>query len=289
MQENRKNARFSAGDKDVTCRIIFAKTVEIRDISVDGISLKSDKRFEINRGYRIKIEREDEVISLDGVVVWSALNGSIRNANGEIVPIYIAGLRFENIEGEKMVHLKNFVDGHVVGEPMSQRNDGLSALLQDESFHRHVPQDVLPNLPVGYRMKRLNNGGMLVESPHELPVESRVPIELSSPGHKPINLMGKVTYCFAERGVGSLQRYDFGIEFIDVSDTDKERIDKLINSHYPVISIFEPRQGVGEFSSTDPRNTVFQGRLGTPGNDFNASRSESVMNLTIEPNLLDVP
>jgi len=83
MQEDRKNTRFSAGDMDVTCRIILANTVEIRDISIDGISLKSYKRFEINREYQMKIECEDEVISLNGVVVWSALNGSIKNAYEE--------------------------------------------------------------------------------------------------------------------------------------------------------------------------------------------------------------
>lgn len=67
MQKNRKNARFSAVDMDVTCRIIFANTVEIRDISLDGISLKSDKRFEINREYQMKIECEDGFDLLDRI------------------------------------------------------------------------------------------------------------------------------------------------------------------------------------------------------------------------------
>jgi hypothetical protein len=94
MREKRQHVRFKVNGSDIIARMMLARKVEINDISVNGVSLKADRRIEIGRVYQLKLECRNEVLPVNGVVIWSRLNEMSKTPAGEMVPIYKAGLRF---------------------------------------------------------------------------------------------------------------------------------------------------------------------------------------------------
>ena len=96
MREKREHGRFRVRGMDIVGRMMFASLVEINDISVNGVSLKADKRMEIGRVYPLKFECQNKVLPVSGVVVWSRLNEMNESPSGEMVPIYKAGIEFRN-------------------------------------------------------------------------------------------------------------------------------------------------------------------------------------------------
>lgn len=103
MQEKRQNVRFKVKGRDVVCRMMFARKMEINDISVNGISLKADRRMEIGRVYQFKFECQNKVLPISGTVVWSMLSEMKETLACETVLIYKAGVRFRDSAKSGMV------------------------------------------------------------------------------------------------------------------------------------------------------------------------------------------
>jgi len=80
--------------------MVLANHVQVLDISEDGISLEGDIRFIIGRQYTLRIKTQLNVLTVKGIIVWSLLAGNREYANGDIVPIYKAGLQFTNVSRE---------------------------------------------------------------------------------------------------------------------------------------------------------------------------------------------
>jgi Tfp pilus assembly protein PilZ len=75
-------------------KLAFANAVTIYDISLGGISLRTDRRIDIGKEYLLKLQYKTTEISVKGVVVWSVLSQSQTDSQGNIIPIYSCGLKF---------------------------------------------------------------------------------------------------------------------------------------------------------------------------------------------------
>ena len=102
MQDQRKHKRFGVDTIKIRGRMVFARKVDVVDISMSGIALRADKRLEIGREYLIQLEEDGKSISIKGVVVRSSLSGAEKRSDAEVVPIYTAGLIFKEEAGEKI-------------------------------------------------------------------------------------------------------------------------------------------------------------------------------------------
>ncbi|MCL5422550.1 MAG: PilZ domain-containing protein [Nitrospirae bacterium] len=60
---------------DINGKMLFTSEVKPIDVSIGGICLKADRRFEIGREYTLKLEYDDKILSVNGSVVWSVLSG----------------------------------------------------------------------------------------------------------------------------------------------------------------------------------------------------------------------
>lgn len=92
--------------KGVHVKLAFANTVTIHDISLGGISLKTDRRINIGKEYHLKLVYKKSVITAKGIAVWSLLGNSHADAKGNVVPEYSCGLKFTNDTKEQ---IKNFI------------------------------------------------------------------------------------------------------------------------------------------------------------------------------------
>ena len=95
MEKNeRRYKRFTIESMKVKGRIMFSKIVDIIDISLGGISLKADRRLNIGNEYILKFDEKGLHISIKATVVWASLHESVKSANGDLVPIYSVGMKF---------------------------------------------------------------------------------------------------------------------------------------------------------------------------------------------------
>ena len=96
-QERRQHRRLKVDDMKVNCEMPSATDVKIIDISKSGVFVKADRKLDIGNKYALKIGYENEVLFVKAVVVWSLLADNEKEANGSIIPIYIAGMQFTDV------------------------------------------------------------------------------------------------------------------------------------------------------------------------------------------------
>jgi Tfp pilus assembly protein PilZ len=214
MNDKRRYKRFTLNVQDINGKMLFATEVKVIDISVGGISIKANRRLNIGSEYSLMLEGKS-TISLRGSVVWSSLGEGRGKADGEVVPIYSAGLKFTNMSAAKITELLSFIESYKKEEVRVIGGTRLNV-----RFHINDPEKVILNFPSSYKVKTISLGGMLIECVRDLEIESRIPMELSIHAGKPVEFMGRVASCRVIDKDGQKQ-YGIGIEFIDLTEKDK--------------------------------------------------------------------
>ncbi|MFZ3137518.1 MAG: PilZ domain-containing protein [Thermodesulfovibrionales bacterium] len=228
MLNTRRYERYKANLIGINGRIILAKFVKILDISIGGLSLQTEKRLNIGNEYTLKIDSKEKVFTVKGIVVWSVLNNSIKDSKGNIVPIYTAGMKFTNVSGEKINEITDFMQTYKRERDIVQKvNFSSSCRRLYVRIHVTTPEKAVLNYQESYKVKTLSLGGMLIESSHSLEVESTVPMELIFPEDKSIIFQGRVASCLQKKGE-DLVHYDIGIDFVNMTEKDKEILHEII-------------------------------------------------------------
>jgi len=97
IQERRRHKRMKVEHMEVNCEMPLATCVKIINISKTGIFVKADRKLDIGKKYALKIECENELLFVKAVVAWSLLENTVEDTNGNIIPIYIAGMQFTDV------------------------------------------------------------------------------------------------------------------------------------------------------------------------------------------------
>jgi len=105
----RRYKRFTISRINITGRMLFANSVDIIDISAGGISLKTDKRLDMGGDYTLKLEGKDGIIGVKCTVVRSSLHECRKADNGDLVPVYSVGMKFNNVSPEKIRELERII------------------------------------------------------------------------------------------------------------------------------------------------------------------------------------
>ncbi len=227
MEDKRSHKRFTVEGMEISGKMLFANEVNVLDISVSGISLRADRRLEIGREYSLKLKYEDKVLSLNGVVMWSILNELRRISSDEMAPLYQAGIKFTDISPDKLGELMNFITFHKQTDYELEELHEVSGQRVGPRFRIDPTTKPILQFPVGYTLKKLSLSGMLIESEHELALETRLPMEISLPGDEPISCSGRVAYC-VKADMEDTALYNIGIEFINMPEKDKEKLKNFI-------------------------------------------------------------
>ncbi len=229
MEDKRSHKRFTVEGMEISGKMLFANEVNVLDISTSGISLKADRRLEIGREYSLKLGYADKILALNGVVMWSILNELRKISADEIAPLYQAGLKFTDISTDKLNELIDFITFHKQSDyELEVLNTANGQRLGTRVHIDPTPKPIL-QFPLTYTLKKLSLSGMLVESEHELALESRLPMEISLPGNESISCTGRVAYC-VKADTEDVVLYSIGIEFMDMPDEDKDRLEKFIKA-----------------------------------------------------------
>src|SRR5574337_430534 len=82
-QNKRRHKRFKLDLMDMNGKMILAHKVEIIDISLGGVALKTDRRLFVGKEYLIKLENKGKSIDIKGTIVRCELSGIEIISDGE--------------------------------------------------------------------------------------------------------------------------------------------------------------------------------------------------------------
>ena len=228
MENKRRHNRFAIDSMKIKGRIMLSKIVDIIDISLGGISLKTDRRLNIDNEYILKIEEKGLHFSVKASVVWASLHESRKSANGDLVPIYAVGMKFNDASNDKISELIKFI----ASPGQEKQVAAATRLAKDLRFHMRLrisdKGKAVLDCPEEYAIRTISMGGMLIETGNALPVEEKIPMEISLPENNSINFLARVVSCTPVTDK-SPEAYAIGIEFLNMPSDHSKLLDGFIS------------------------------------------------------------
>ncbi len=216
MEDRRRHKRYKVDLMEINGRMVLAKSVKILDISIGVVCLQTEKRLNVGGEYTLKMEGKGKSLTVRGTIAWALLISSSVDSQGDIIPVYKAGMKFINVPEEKMKEIVNFIEDH------KRDVDKVLDLYSRRLYVRigiEDPEKAVLDYHEGYKVKNISLGGMLVESEHLLEIESQLPMEMILNEEVSIRFLGRIIDCLL---VKDIEHYDMRVEFIEMSEKDKE-------------------------------------------------------------------
>jgi hypothetical protein len=110
IQERRQYQRMKVEHMEVNSEMPSATYMKIIDISKSGVLVNADRKLDIGKKYALKIEYENKVLVVRAAVVWSLFEDNVEDANGNIIPIYIAGMHFTDVLKGEITRITSLIE-----------------------------------------------------------------------------------------------------------------------------------------------------------------------------------
>ncbi len=206
--EHRKFRRYEVDS--VHGKMAYLSDINILNISMDGAAIATTQRLSIDREYALKLNYESSSLTLRGKIVWSVLSHSKTLKNGEVVPVYKAGVKFTNVLTDAATNLITYIE--------KSRISDLEKRILGVRFKVQQPDNAMINMPCEYDIKKISLAGMLIASDiaHEIDSEHEMEIHLDG---TPIAVVGRIANRAEAKGEGGV-KYDIGIEFVKIRDEE---------------------------------------------------------------------
>lgn len=223
MEERRRYKRLITEGLGIQCKMQFHTNVELLNISSSGASISLDRRLNMGDEYSLHIDCKDSSILLKGRIVWEKIAGSKRNEKGEIVPIYEAGIRFDNVMTEKGLEIIDFIEKNLAPHKFKTRLRGVRVEIANRD------KTTITDYHKSYYVLKISSGGMLLEADEQLDVDREYNMELNLLEREgSIRFVGRVASVIEIPDKSSF-RYETGIEIMDISEEDLSRLKEFIN------------------------------------------------------------
>jgi len=216
--EQRRAPRFVV--EGIHGTMTSASLVEILNMSISGAAIRLDRNLRVGGEYSLRLELNDTVLAVKGVVVWSVLSEIQKGREDETKPFYSAGMKFKDILSPRLMELLEFIDEHKIVQ--ENRLGGLR-------FHIDAPGKALLDVPQSYRVKVISLSGLLIETEHPLELRQAYPMDVSLEAGGTLLFSGRIAYCSAVADPAH-KRYEIGVAFVEMGAPDRARLAKFIES-----------------------------------------------------------
>jgi c-di-GMP-binding flagellar brake protein YcgR len=225
MKDTRRYRRFAVDFKDIHGRILFSNNIKILNISVGGVAFSIDRKLDIGKIYALRLEARSRRLNIQGTIVWIKSDNVFRDKETGLA--YIAGMKFLNLSSEKVREIEIFIHENFLKYQKVEPFDSLSELRIHVRFHIHNPERATVSYIEEYKVIKISQRGMLIESDYVLQHQDIIPMEMTISDTQSIALWGKIVMCKTMNDADYL-RYEVGIEFIDMSETDRATLKQFI-------------------------------------------------------------
>lgn len=222
ITSEKRYKRFKLDDLEVNGKMVSATEVKVIDISISGISVKANRRLNIGSDYTIKLEG-GMTISLRGNVVCCSLIEFREGPEGEMIPMYSAGMQFINMPNEKITELQYLIESHKIEEVHVAGGTRLNIRSNIKD-----PGNSILICPDNYKVISISLGGMLIECRRDFEIESRISMEMLIHDDDPLTFMGRVASSKVIDKEGQKQ-HNIGIEFLDLTEKDTRILASFID------------------------------------------------------------
>ncbi len=102
--------RFDRHEVDGVHGSLFA-TAEARfvDVSPEGLALETDQSLRVGRSIPLAVNRKSRAMPVTAKVIWCSLVGTCRSEGRDVVPVYRAGVQFEEDGDDRVIDLFRFI------------------------------------------------------------------------------------------------------------------------------------------------------------------------------------
>ena len=166
--ERRADRRYRVSG--VRGQFLFSTDARVIDMSLNGMSIETGNPLKVGREYTLSLDRDGEPITLSGKVVWCTLVRTTRDERGDVLPVYRAGVHFEDVITGKAGRLLDFIHQNAVVS-LEKRLFGRFRVETDQSADLGFEAD--------FRVRQISISGMLVETDIAPPVDTRCRMEIS--------------------------------------------------------------------------------------------------------------
>ena len=222
MQDMRRHKRYTLDLVEINGKMCLADKVEIIDISIGWVALKTDRRLNPGREYMLRLGEKGKNIEVTGMIVRSTLSGIEERTKGERVAIYSVGMRFKEGSTEKIADfLKSIEHNHKESTP-STTDRRLNV-----RFHITAPGEKILDFPAQFKVQEISLSGIRIHTDQSLGIGSLIPMGLALSGGT-VNFNGRVASCRKMDETGQV-RHEIGVEFLDLSAQDKMLLQTFID------------------------------------------------------------
>ena len=208
----RRQDRFSTDS--VHGNFSYSVEASVINLSLGGLAVRTNTQLSIGRKYRFRLGNEVDSVQLTGAVRWCRMSGTEKQATGDIVPVYEAGISFDDVLTDKAEELLEFREKNITLD-LKRRIAG--------RFKVETTGPVVLESETEYVVKQISIAGMMIESDVALKPDTELELEMRL-GRRKFTSAGRVIY-LAEVALqeGELC-YRMGVEFTKIP---KERVRAL--------------------------------------------------------------
>jgi len=215
--ERRRAPRFDVDD--VTGSLTLALDVRVRNVSISGMAVETSAQLTVGHRYRFRLRYGETDLPLSGRVSWSFLASTRRNEEGEIEPVYRAGIEFEDMLTDKARQLMKLLEERAV-LGVHERVFG--------RFPVTLPGGIELDRGAEFQVRRISLSGMLIESRIVPQKDEQFDAELKI-GDRILPVRLRVAYVeLLDRQGEDGARARAGVEFIDPGPEIREAIERFL-------------------------------------------------------------
>ncbi len=222
MLDKRRHKRFKLDLMEINGKMILANRVDIIDISLGGVALKTDRRLNVGKEYFIKLGDKGKSIDVKGIIVRCELSKIEERSDGERVSIYTAGMMFKDVSPDTVA---DFLDS--IGQDNKESMPVTDDRRLNVRFYITTPSERTLCFPAQFKVKEISLSGMLIQTEQALGIESMIPMGLSLKADNPVNFVGRVASCRMTETTAQAH-YEIGVEFKDLTDKDRASLKTFI-------------------------------------------------------------
>ncbi len=155
----RRHRRYST--PDIPGSFVHSVDAQVLNISLAGIAVRTATQLSVGREYLFQLGQGADLIHLSGPVKWCRLSGTQKLDEGDVVPVYEAGIVLDEVFSEKAAELLQFLRRNVIVVDLRPRILGRFNLASEDPATLESKEDFV--------VKQLSLSGMLIaaESMHE--------------------------------------------------------------------------------------------------------------------------
>jgi hypothetical protein len=218
----RRYERFPVEGKKLKAKAALTEVIELSNVSIGGACIITTRTLMPGDNILLRIPSEKVEKPLKCTIIWEAASDKPPERGGRHVPVYKAGVKFNDVLPGTIVRLKDFMRS--MGVPVEGNRDAdqrsplrFNVLLDEKAFM---------NYSATFPVKKISLGGMLVETGGELEIGGRYPSALYLPGSEhPVRFNGRVASKLPLK-----EGFDVGIEFCDMSEDDHSRLSAFLET-----------------------------------------------------------